>query len=874
MFLSPNHRLAILATRQYRQAVYPFQVWIESLWQSLQASEAAGSKNSDPTFFKFKLLTALEQITLFEEILEKASTEYPLLRKEATAKMLSKAWDLCQAFDISLEDLQGQAQTEDQLAYLQWAKAYQTECQTKNCLDSSSLLNYLCLALEKDLLVLPDKITCLGFGEWTSQQQRFLKLCEQKGTKIEIHSLLKETMLEVSRLGFASEEAELRVALESAKAYLDKNPQSRIGVIIPDLEQKRFAVLRILEKLCNPQTYNVAAPIPADQYPILDSAFLGLSILPGEIPFEQLSKLLRLSYLGSIPEELCEAAELEVHLRASARTQHSLAEYIFFMESIQEKYPKLKKCSMVLKLKSALALRARFFGKQSAQDWKDLCAELLNCLGWPGTRALNEEEQTLKKLWDEAWQEYCALDPILGPHSYADAIKHIRRSLSNKPFLAKSHQTSIDAPIQVLGLLEGLGFPFDYLWVTGMHRDAWPMEPAPNPFIPLSLQIAHQLPRSSAARELFVAERITQELASGASKVIFSYPKQILQQATTFSPLIAEFKEESQPSIVVAAQHSYDCNDANKEHSTNSKNDKLYGPALTEQELTENKGWGGSNLLKLQATCPFRAFAEIRLKAPVLKKPSLGLSAAKRGDILHQVLGVFWKPFKNQAALLALTENERNHCIQQAITLVFESEQKKFHSNSEFSESYLSLERDRIFDLIKRFLLLEMKRPPFEILAHELPQEIVLGGMRLKLRIDRIDQLENGDELLIDYKTGLVQLSEWFGERPLSPQLPLYCIARKKKTEALAFAIIRPDELRYRGLGASKQITEMIDIDTLDKMKRYGAEETWDAQMDVWEKNLETLAQEFKAGDASIDPIKGEQSCRNCHLRSLCRRNY
>ncbi len=962
MFLSPNHRLALYAARKYHKKVYPFAGWVEGLWQMLkdqnndseinktkktsETNEINETRDTQPQPFQTipKLLNSLEQVTLFEEIINHSTTlDYPLLRREATAKLAKEAWDLCLQWELSYQTLKSYAHTEDHHAYLQWSKAYQEKCQKNNWLNTADLLNYVGEAIKNNSLILPEKITCLGFMEWTPQQTRLLKLCEDKGCRIEMQSLLEAAPLDISRIAFANEEEELKLALCYAKSWLIKNSKAQIGIIIPDLEQKRFAVLRILEEVCHPKEYNVAAPIPLAQYPMIDAALMGLGLMQAEIPFEDLSKIFRLAFLGGTPEEMCLTAQLEIQLRSLVRGKHILSEYVIFLESILKRCPKLQACSIVAKLKNCLALKPAFFGKKTPEAWKNLLVEFLACLGWPGTRILNEEEKALKQHWETLLDDYCNMEAVLSQHSYAEALKQLRRLASNRQFLPQSHQSSIDAPIQVLGLLEGLGFPFDFLWVVGLYRDAWPKEPAANPFIPLVLQTMHQLPRSSATRELEVAERMTQELSCGGNKVIFSYPKVVAEQATCISPLITHFPEitveeilgvgstiainmeNEAPQIIKADIHTEKIYQQNqKGGETEDHQDFLEQDVQTDQNIQkfewgpaspENESAvGGTKILALQAVCPFRAFAEIRLKAEPLINPAIGLTAAERGEIIHQVLVIFWQALKNQAALLALTDEQRHHRIEQAIHIVFEQKRKShasFFSSSSFTERYLELERNRILDLVQRFLVLEASRPPFEVLAHEVPEELILGGIRLKLRIDRIDKLENGDELLIDYKTGQVQVSEWFGERPLAPQLPLYCIARKQKASAVAFAIIKPDEVRYRGLrvdheedieiiigtGVEDEIedgtgsraatinrtgkneignatgngTKILGIDTATKMKRYGAEETWELQKSVWENHLEKLAQEFKEGKAVVTPLKGEQSCRSCHLKSLCR---
>ena len=64
-----------------------------------------------------------------------------------------------------------------------------------------------------------------------------------------------------------------------------------------------------------------------------------------------------------------------------------------------------------------------------------------------------------------------------------------------------------DAPIQLLGVLEGAGLDFDALWVAGLSADRWPPAPAPNPLLPLHWQRERNVPRSSAENELAHAAR-------------------------------------------------------------------------------------------------------------------------------------------------------------------------------------------------------------------------------------------------------------------------------------------------------------------------------------------------------------------------------
>src|SRR6185437_10783559 len=73
---------------------------------------------------------------------------------------------------------------------------------------------------------------------------------------------------------------------------------------------------------------------------------------------------------------------------------------------------------------------------------------------------------------------------------------------------------------------------------------------------------------------------------------------------------------------------------------------------------------GGTRLLELQARCPFRAFAEMRLGAAALPEPKPGVAAPLRGRILHRALELLWQGLSGRAALEALSEEERERRVE------------------------------------------------------------------------------------------------------------------------------------------------------------------------------------------------------------------
>ena len=47
----------------------------------------------------------------------------------------------------------------------------------------------------------------------------------------------------------------------------------------------------------------------------------------------------------------------------------------------------------------------------------------------------------------------------------------------------------------------------------------------------------------------------------------------------------------------------------------------------------------------------------------------------------------------------------------------------------------------------------------------------------------------------------------------------------------------------------------------------------WQQCIEQWKVVLDTIAEEFKAGVATVNPHKGAQTCNRCHLMQVCRIN-
>ena len=181
----------------------------------------------------------------------------------------------------------------------------------------------------------------------------------------------------------------------------------------------------------------------------------------------------------------------------------------------------------------------------------------------------------------------------------------------------------------------------------------------------------------------------------------------------------------------------------------------------------------------------------------------------------------------------------------------------------------LDLEGQRLTSLLGEWLDVERRRPPFRVIAREEQLECDLSGIPMRLRMDRVDQVESGECLVIDYKSSRNSLSAWFSDKPSSPQLPLYGVVRVA-VSGLAFAEVRARECRYLGLAdAALDGIQGVSTDFGKAVGRYTGQDSWDGLLSDWRRNLEGLAARFLQGEAAVSPQRG--ACDYCGLQPLCR---
>ncbi len=861
--------------------ILPWAVWISRIWDDFTTQQ-----DSAPM-----LLKPQQRKWVWQKIVAESSIAKEFLQPAAVYHLAYDAWKtMCQwQLDIFPEGLW---LNKDNLAFKSWVTTFQQQCKKHNWLDIASLEGYLLNDVSQWAAYKAEKIHLFGFDELTPVQEALLKAMQQEGCKIK-QDEIKQTVYArntnktvnlntvIVRRAYADTRHEIKAIAYWLREQLSLDSSASIGVVVPDLENLRADIENIFDDVLTPcnlfatdseinnaRPYNFSLGKPLSDYPVIHTAFEILGLEKKIICLEDLGALLRSPFLGGAETEMIARAELDAYLKEKGEPEVSLT---IFQKYLEKNELWSKQCpQFIASLQKWHEVLQRQAEKQTCIEWIKSFIDLLNTFAWPGERNKQGDELQTIETWRGLFDQFASLDLVSGKLTYHGALSLLQSLAREQIYQVESDEV----PVQIMGLLEASGLQFDKLWVMGLHEEKWPLMARANPFLPVKLQRENNMPHASAERELEYARGVTSRLEASANEVFFSSPLNEAGRALKPSPLLKHLplQKIEQSSYSDYAEMIFD----------SSKMEYFYDDVAP--EVKESKVGGGTTLFKDQAACPFRAFAKHRLGAKPLAKVDIGLSAIQRGQLVHECLQLFWEKISTHEELIGLSDDALQLNINQCVAKVV----KHFQAKHLFmvTRRFMLIEQGRLEKMMHEWLSLEKCRQPFTVVEREQEHAFTIEGLKIQTRVDRIDQLPDGSFIIIDYKTGMLSsLAKcWIDERPDEPQLPLYAVKAEGNIAAVVFAHIKPGEMKFVGLvddvyaqttsdDASAKASQALipGVQTLKQNRAIKEFPDWESLFLFWKKRLQTLAENYRKGDAHVDPHKGNNTCRYCGLETLCR---
>lgn len=862
--LTPTARLsrrlaqqqAVAARDVGTQAWLPAQIYSFPAWLAAIRHEyfLAADDNRTP-------IDTQQALQLWHQLIE----EDVFVGSPRVADLAQRAWRLIHEHALQPSDEWPELHlSEDNKRFQAWAQSYQKLCAEQALVDEWVFAVELPQHIAAGLLRVPEVIQLHGFElALTPSQQRIVDAFVAAGSKVEqANTQDRSVPVQTPKVQqYATSDAELVGAARWARQRLEANANQSIAIVVPDLSGRVDRVERTLRQVFDPPSFalhnhspepwHISLGKPLAQWPLAKAALDILQLNNNRFSQPQIHQLLRSPFLPGWSEELPQRYETLVYL--AQRAPH----YLTGQELLNALHPSdndhnqdREQESLLAKHIGAWRIARRDF-QQSAlpSQWAQHFQQELSSIGFGQGRALSSHEYQVLQRWHDLLEEFSRLDLVNnGLLSRADALNTIGERAMGAVF----RERNTGVPIEVLGVAEALGSAFDAIWITTLDSNTWPGSLGRDPLVPGVVQAA--VPSATSEGCLEVARQELRSLLASAPLSLASFARGSEEIAMQVAGLLGpvEILEVALDETFEPAPMEVIDSDAQ-------------APAYAAAEVR-----GGTSVLRNQSACPFRAFAERRLGAVEVKPPRPGLDAAQRGTIVHQALENFWEGISGSKSLRAMSQDDINQKVEQAVA----------DALTKFSRNYLlilnlsakDLEQQRTERLVKRWLDIELDRADFEVLAHEQQVPIQIGELNLEGKIDRIDQLEDGNTLLVDYKTGHAKRSSWFPEpRIKDPQLPAYALTMEPQPSAIAFASLKPDDLGFHGLSEAA-----TDVKGISPLAKYGYKfrelDEWSELLDGWHTNLEALAKDFKTGQAAVDPVDAN-ACKYCHLHALCRVN-
>ena len=500
--VTPNRRLAQELSREFDagQAAKGLKVWetadilplsafVERLYEdALYAGLAARLP---------LLLGAAQAQALWEAAIRASRWGEALLAVPQAAADCARAWELAQAWGIAgaLGSFPG---SEDAEAFAGWSQDYARRCAREGATDAARLPGVLAPLLAGAALRKPLQLVAYAFDRITPQQQEFLETCAKAGIAVQSCAPARRAS-RAGRRVFPSAREELDAAAQWARERFAAG-SARIGVVVPELGERRREVLRVFSRTLHPAhnlpgeerralPFNVSLGAPLADYPLVRAALSILELAAGEVSFDQASRIVRSPYIAGAESEMAKRALLDADLRSVAPAKLGLGKLIGLIKGAPVLRQSFEKLYAVPRLDSG-----------SPHDWARHFTALLDAAGFPG-RSLDSAEYQARAKLNDTLAEFARLERVLPRLSQREAVARLRRLCADTLFQPETP----DAPIQVLGVLESAGLEFDCLWVSGLTDEVWPMHARPNPFIPPALQKKAGIPeveRRSNSRQM------------------------------------------------------------------------------------------------------------------------------------------------------------------------------------------------------------------------------------------------------------------------------------------------------------------------------------------------------------------------------------
>jgi len=865
-YLLRRHELAMMEsgmTLWKSPLVLPLLSWIEGLW-----------KEALP---HIPILSDTRSLALWKKIVFNDRLSVGLIFPQGAVGEAYKAYVLLRRYKVRLHS-DDTYLTEEARIFKGWLGLYEDELRRLGFTDYLRLMEGLRPLIAEGRVSVPQKIILAGFDEVTPDVEALLAALRDAGSQTlfwpekpgNVRAISKEAIPAFEIREYGDELEEVRSCARWARLEAENN--KRVGIIVPELNRYRAMIINEFSAELDPpstlpwtpakESFNISLGLPLEGEPLVLSALEIISTGLGEVPLETMLSILNSPYFIFDNDESMAFAAFARGLREKIYGQITLQALKKAVD--RENRGQFDGLSERLEL-WIKTLQGEWKARRLPGFWADFFDRLLKELSWPARDLpLNSREFQALRAWHNLLSEFAGFDDLTGKLSRTEAATALCVMAAE---IIHQPESGDESPVEVLGLLESSGLNFDSVWILGAHEGALPGHCAPNPFIPMDLQKKAGFPRATPELTLAFARQTLERILNSAPEAVASFARVVEDKERKASPLLAGRGKYIKEPPGLPGHRLKDMVHASYAIEAFS-DDK--GAPLGAGELSALRG--GTGIIKEQSACPFRAFALYRLGASAPRIPEPGLDAKERGRLVHEALNSFWSRTRDSEGLAkAQDDGTLEARIKEAVSGAIAG----FHRRG-IGKKILALEAERLQRLLNEWIKVELTRDAFIVVETEVKREIEVGGLTMRTRLDRVDELTGGERIIIDYKTGPCSKDYWLPGRPKEPQMLIY--AFHGGFNAIAFASLGAERPSFVGVSQLDNMlpkVKGIESDVKWRGKITGVN-NWRELNERWKETLTALAHDFLHGVADVDPneaLKGRESpCEYCEFIILCRK--
>lgn len=792
-----------------------------------------------------QLLNATQELVLWRDAIAADQAGASLLAPLAAAREARRADQIAHRYRLDPERLP--AAREEHAAFQRWRRQVQARKQRERWLGAPELPAAVARGLREGRIRAPERLRLCGFLEApTPAETRLLDALRAAGCVVELEAPAAAPETRLQRLRPADADAQYRaiaIALRERLAQHREDTPPRLVVALPDPESQRDALESAWRPILAPWLQRAdAGPrvLPwrwGNGQPLAEQPWIAAALAVATLELEDnepaaISRLLLSPALWTDAERAATAAaDARLRDRGWPRLR-----YLRLLEALPETLrPRFETLFELLREAPARALPS---------DWAAHYRARLQALGWPGAGALDSTAFQATRDWEALLTRLAAMDGQLGRVRSAEAGRWLAELARSARFDPRVEATQ---PIQILALEEAAGLPCDALFVADLGGGRFPGLAQPSPFLPLDAQQAAGVPGAHPASWLARARCLAAHLSQLAPQVFLYAPASDAGGAEqTPSPLFGA-AAEWRPLDVPTDASMLDRYLAGGTRTRWPDSDPVPAVDDTERETLR----ADSALFKAWFAAPFFAFCRYRLGIESLPRPSRGLDARRQGTLVHGVLQDLWAALRDKAGLNALDDES----LASRIAAALDARLERAMPAADYGRAQVELERARLLDVLAQWLRHERRRvEDFSVEHLEAELRVAVGGLPLRLRIDRIDRVRtaHGERwLVLDYKTGRdANPRGWSAETLQEPQLPLYAshavgaATGVPQIDGICFAHLKDGHPAF--VARTNWRERLIEAGT----GRY--DQGWEATLAQWRAALESAARGFLDGRAEL----------------------